>query len=55
LLGPLTGPLTAGLVFAIRAGRYGMAGVYALGVVEVWFGLPAIVSRELTYVAAHLR
>jgi hypothetical protein len=55
LLGPLTGPLIAGLVFAIRAGRFGMAAVYALGVVEVWFGLPALTSRELTYVVAHLR
>ena len=55
LLGPLTGPLTAGLVFAVRAGRFGMAAVYAVGMVEVVFGLPALLWREIQFVSAHLR
>jgi hypothetical protein len=55
LLGPLTGPLAAGLVFAVRAGRFGMAAIYAVGVVEVLFGLPTLAWRELTYLATHLR
>ena len=55
LLGPLTGPLMAGLIFAVRAGRFGMAAVYGVGVLEVVLGLPALFWRELHFVAAHLR
>jgi hypothetical protein len=55
LLGPLTGPLTAGLLFTFRAQRFGMAAVYALGLVEVAFGLPAILTRELRFLVAHGR
>lgn len=54
LLGPLTGPLAAGLLFAVKAGRIGMAAVYALGVIEVVLGLPALLSRELAFLAAHV-
>ena len=55
LLGPLTGPLTAGLVFAVRAGRFGMAAVYAVGMVETVFGLPALLWREIQFIAVHVR
>ncbi len=41
-LGPLTGPLAAGVVAYSRARRPFMAGICALGIVEVWIGLPAI-------------
>jgi hypothetical protein len=51
LLGPLTGPLTAGLVFSLRDGRPFMAAVYALGVAEVALGLPALLAKELAFLA----
>lgn len=51
LLGPLTGPLAIGCVAAWRADRRWMAGVYALGMAEVWLGLPAILARELSCLA----
>jgi hypothetical protein len=49
LLGPLTGPLAAGLVFCLRAHRPVMAVIYGVGILEVWFGLPTILGRELSY------
>lgn len=55
LLGPLTGPLTAGLVFAVKAGRFGMAAVYAVGVIEAVFGLPALLWREIQFLSVHIR
>lgn len=54
VLGPFTGPLAAGLFHTARAGRYWMAGVYALGLVEVWAGLPALLTREMTFLAHHV-
>jgi len=54
LLGPLTGPLTAGLVFAVKAGRFGMAAVYAVGVADAVFGLPTLLWRENNFIAAHI-
>ena len=54
ILGPLTGPLAAGLVHTVRKGRYAMAAVYSLGIVEVWAGLPMILTQELTYLAHRL-
>ncbi len=55
LLGPLTGPLTAGLLYTFRAQRFGMAAVYALGLIEVALGLPALFARELKFIVAHWR
>jgi hypothetical protein len=55
LLGPLTGPLTAGLIFTAREGRFGMAAVYLVGVVEVVFGLPTLLLREVHFISTHLR
>lgn len=52
LLGPLTGPLAIGCLVAWRAEKRWLAGVYALGMASVWFGLPAILARELTWLAA---
>ena len=53
VLGPLTGPLAAGLLSSLKKGRHAMGGVYALGIVEVLLGLPAILVKELA-VLAHL-
>ena len=55
LLGPLTGPLTAGLLYTFRAQRFGMAAVYAVGLLEVAMGLPALLARELKFIVAHWR
>ncbi len=52
LLGPLTGPLAIGLLTAWRAQRRWLAAAYALGIGSVWLGLPAILARELTWLAA---
>ncbi|HEX7758364.1 MAG TPA: hypothetical protein VF459_02600 [Caulobacteraceae bacterium] len=54
VLGPFTGPLAAGLVHTARNGRYWMASVYALGIVEVWAGLPTILTQELAFLAHRL-
>ena len=54
VLGPLTGPLAAGLFHNLKAGRHFMGGVYALGIIEVVFGLPAVLAKELAYLA-HFR
>lgn len=51
LLGPVTGPLAIGCVVAWRADRRWMAAVYALGMAEVWLGLPAVLTRELAWLA----
>jgi hypothetical protein len=51
LLGPLTGPLAFGLRACIERRRFAMAAVYALGLVEVWTGLPTILAKELSLIA----
>jgi hypothetical protein len=53
ILGPLTGPLVAGLLSNLKKGRHVMGGFYAFGIVEVLLGLPAILVRELS-ILAHL-
>jgi len=52
-LGPLTGPLALGLVVCLKGQRFFMAGVYALGLVEVWVGLPSLLRQELMYLSSH--
>jgi hypothetical protein len=54
VLGPLTGPLAAGFFYAFRAQRFGMAAVYALGILEVGVSLPTILMHELRYLLAAL-
>lgn len=53
-LGPLTGPLTMGVARYARRRRWGMAAVCALGLAEVWLGLPAILAGELGILAHRL-
>ena len=31
-----------------------MASVYAVGILEVWAGLPVLLTQELTFLAHHL-
>ena len=40
LLGPVSGPLTAGVVFNLRGGRPFLASLYAMALVEFIFLLP---------------
>lgn len=44
LLGPITGPLTAGVVFNLREGRPVLAAMYAVALVELTLLLPVIVA-----------
>lgn len=44
LLGPITGPLTAGVVFNWREGRPVLAALYAVALVELTLLLPVIVG-----------
>lgn len=45
LLGPVSGPLTAGVVFNLREGRPVLALLYAVALVEVTLLLPVIVGH----------
>jgi len=54
LLGPLTGPLVAGLFASLSAQRPFMVFIYALGLIEVAVGLPTILAKELALLA-HVR
>ena len=45
LIGPVTGPLLAGVVFNFREGRPVLAALYAVALVEVTSALPIIVAR----------
>ncbi len=45
LLGPISGPLLAGVVFNFREGRPVLAGLYAIALVEFVVLLPVIVAR----------
>jgi len=53
ILGPLTGPLVAGLLSSLKKGRLVIGGAYVLGIIEVVLGLPTVLLRELS-VLAHL-
>jgi len=44
LLGPLSGPLAAGVVFNFREGRPILATLYAVALVELTLLLPVIVT-----------
>lgn len=44
LLGPISGPLTAGVVFNLREGRPILAAMYAVALVELTLLLPVIVA-----------
>jgi len=46
-LGPITGPLFHGFVRCLQAKRYVMAGVYAVGAVEMAVALPVVLSGWL--------
>ncbi len=44
LLGPISGPLTAGVVFNLREGRPVLAAMYAVALAELTLLLPVIVA-----------
>ena len=44
LLGPITGPLVAGVVFNFREGRPVLATLYAVALVEITLLLPVVVG-----------
>ena len=45
LIGPISGPLLAGVVFNWRDGRPILASLYAIALVEYAFLLPALVTH----------
>lgn len=54
-LGPITGPLAAGLARSIREGRHVMAGVYGLAIVETWGLMGAIGAQLAGMLGIHVR
>lgn len=45
LLGPISGPLLAGVVFNYREGRPVLAGLYAIALLEFVVLLPVVVAQ----------
>lgn len=45
LLGPVSGPLTAGIVFNLRDGHPVLAGLYAIALAEFVFLLPVLTAK----------
>lgn len=45
IVGPISGPLLAGVVFNLRDGRPVLAGLYAIALVEYVTLLPALVAK----------
>ncbi len=45
LLGPVSGPLTAGIVFNLRGGRPFLATLYAVALAEFVFLLPVLTAK----------
>ena len=55
LLGPVTGPLSAGALFYARRGRWGMAVVCAIGIIAFWVLGPSVLAALLAYIIGHGR
>ena len=45
LIGPISGPLLAGVVFNFRGGRPILGGLYAIALVQYTFLLPYLVAK----------
>lgn len=45
LLGPVSGPLTAGIIFNVRGGRPVLALLYGLALAEFVFLLPVVTAK----------
>ncbi|MBT9472716.1 MAG: hypothetical protein V4514_22445 [Pseudomonadota bacterium] len=45
LLGPISGPLVAGVVFNLREGRPVLASLYAMALAEFTFLLPVVTAH----------
>jgi len=50
LLGPISGPLLAGVVINYRDGRKVLAGLYAVALVQYFVLLPSLVAKLTEYV-----
>jgi hypothetical protein len=50
LLGPVTGPLSAGMVFYARRHRWGMASLCGGGIAVFWVVAPMILGAEVALV-----
>ena len=51
-LGPITGPLVAGLVRSVRAGEVALAGLYGLAIPVTYAGLVSLAAVLLPMAAA---
>jgi hypothetical protein len=51
LLGPITGPLMAGVVRSLRGGRPVLAGLYGFAVLEAWLVL-SLLAHNVAVAAA---
>lgn len=54
LVGPISGPLLAGVVFNFRDGRPILGGLYVIALVEYTFLLPALVAKFSVMAAAYV-
>jgi hypothetical protein len=45
LIGPISGPLLAGVVFNLRDGRPVLAGLYSIALIQYVILLPALVAK----------
>lgn len=53
-LGPITGPLAAGLERSIRQRRHAMAGIYGLAIVEAWILMGAVAVQLAAMLGIHI-
>ena len=53
LLGPITGPLTAGVVRNLRGGAPILAGLYGVAIAASWLALGCMEARMITVLAHH--
>ncbi|MGH6908632.1 MAG: hypothetical protein ACREE0_00505 [Phenylobacterium sp.] len=54
LVGPISGPLLAGVVFNFRDGRPVLGGLYVIALVEYTFLLPALVAKATMMASAYV-
>lgn len=50
LLGPVTGPLSAGMIFYARRHRWGMASLCGGGIAVFWVLGPSVLAALLAYI-----
>lgn len=50
LIGPISGPLLAGVVINYQGGRKVLAGLYAIALVQYFILLPSLVAKLSAYI-----